>query len=58
MEENDKTYLWMVVISFIAITMAMVFGIMGLMELRSQDTISSNGGGSSASSAPASSSAK
>jgi hypothetical protein len=53
MEDQDKTYLWLVVISFIAITLAMVFSIMGWLELHNQDMITSNG----AEAAPAASAA-
>lgn len=40
MEEQDKIYLWLVVIAFIAMLVATAFGWAEILELRNQDMIS------------------
>ncbi len=49
MEEQDKIYLWLVVIAFIALLMAMGFGWAEILDLKDQNII--NGGATSAGSA-------
>ena len=39
MEEQDKIYLWLVVIAFIAMLVATAFGWAEILELKSQETI-------------------
>lgn len=36
MDQQDKTWLWLVVTSFLAITLALVFAVVELNELREQ----------------------
>jgi hypothetical protein len=48
MEEQDKIYLWLVVIAFIAMLVATAFGWAEILELKSQDIITSTSSASAA----------
>ena len=39
MEEYDKTYMWMTAVSFIALLVAVAFGIAEIQELKSQEVV-------------------
>jgi hypothetical protein len=58
MEEQDKIYLWLVVIAFIGLLVATAFGWAEILELKSQDIITSSSSSSSASAPAAAPAAK
>jgi hypothetical protein len=39
MEEYDKTYMWMTAVSFIALLVAIAFGVAEINELKSQEVV-------------------
>ena len=43
MEEQDKIYLWLVVIAFLALLIATGFGWAEILELKDQNTITTTG---------------
>jgi len=53
MEEQDKIYLWLVVIAFIGMLVATAFGWAEILELKSQDIITTSSSSSTAAAAPA-----
>jgi len=42
MEENDKTYMWLVIITFVGLALATAFSLMELSELQAPDLFTSS----------------
>ncbi len=42
MEENDKTYMWLVIITFFGLAIAIAFSLMELSELQATDLFTSS----------------